>query len=125
MDIKDFETELKRLLKDTEVKKAWLEYLSKFPHQREFFRLADQYKNQVPIIDGKRHGKDVNLFKLFLEQCFNLLRPQGQCGLVIPSGIYTDLGAKQLRELLFNQSRITGLFGFENRKAIFEGVDSF
>lgn len=124
MDIKDFETELNKLLKDSEIKRAWVEYLSKFPHQREFFRFADQYENQVPIIDGKRHGKDVNLFKLFLEQCFNLLRPGGQCGLVIPSGIYTDLGAKQLREMLFNQCCITGLFGFENRKAIFEGVDS-
>lgn len=124
MDIKDFEAELNKLLKDNEIKKAWVEYLSKFPHQREFFRFADQYKNQVPIIDGKRHGKDVNLFKLFLEQCFNLLRPGGQCGLVIPSGIYTDLGAKQLRQMLFNQCCLTGLFGFENRKAIFEGVDS-
>ena len=43
---------------------------------------------------------------------------------MIPSGIYTDLGAKQLREMLFEYSKITGLFGFENRKTIFEGVDS-
>jgi len=60
--------------------------------------------------------------KLFTEQCFNLLRDGGQCGIVIPSGIYTDLGAKQLREMLFEETRITGLFGFENRKEIFEGV---
>jgi hypothetical protein len=43
---------------------------------------------------------------------------------VIPSGIYTDLGTKQLREMLFSETEITGLFCFENRKAIFEGVDS-
>jgi hypothetical protein len=41
---------------------------------------------------------------------------------VIPSGIYTDLGAKGLRDLLFGHTRIEGLFGFENRKNIFEGV---
>lgn len=41
---------------------------------------------------------------------------------MIPSGIYTDLGTKQLREMLFHQTRVTGLFGFENRKEIFEGV---
>ncbi|WP_193199722.1 hypothetical protein [Nostoc sp. MG11] len=40
---------------------------------------------------------------------FNLLRPGGECGIVIPSGIYTDLGTKQLREMLFNQTKITGL----------------
>lgn len=52
------------------------------------------------------------------------MRPNGECGIVIPSGIYTDLGAKQLREMLFNQTNITGLFCFENRKTIFEEVDS-
>lgn len=122
MDIKDFKKELNTLLKDENIEKAWLEYQSRYPHQREYFRFAQQYQNQVPVIDGRRHGKDVNLFKLFTEQCFNLLRDGGQCGIVIPSGIYTDLGAKQLREMLFEHTRITGLFGFENRKEIFEGV---
>src|SRR5262249_23271788 len=56
------------------------------------------------------------------EQCYNLLCEGGQCGIVIPSGVYTDLGAKQLRELLFGHTAITGLFCFENRKEIFEGV---
>jgi Eco57I restriction-modification methylase len=122
MGIKQFDLELKRLLTNARTKKAWLDYHSRFNHLRHFFRVADQYKNQVPIIDGKRHGKDVNLFKLFLEQCFNLLRDGGECGIVIPSGIYTDLGAKQLRELLFSSTEVTGLFCFENRKEIFEGV---
>ena len=122
MDIKEFEEELQRLLLDKDIKTAWLDYHSRFNHQRSYFRFAPQYKNQVPIIDGKRHGKDVNLFKLFLEQSTHLLRPGGQCGIVIPSGIYTDLGAKQLREMLFTTAEITGLFCFENRKEVFEGV---
>ncbi|MEK6792069.1 MAG: ATP-binding protein, partial [Deltaproteobacteria bacterium] len=33
-----------------------------------------------------------------------------------------DLGTKQLREMLFTQTEVTGLFCFENRKEIFEGV---
>src|SRR5207248_2806509 len=33
-----------------------------------------------------------------------------------------DLGAKQLREVLYEQTEIGGLFGFENRKEVFEGV---
>ena len=124
MDIKEFEVELERLLTDTEIQKAWLKYQSDYNHQREYFRFAEQYKNQVPIINGKRHGKDVNFYKLFLEQCFNLLRPDSECGIVIPSGIYTDLGAKKLRQMLFNQTKVTALFCFENRKGIFEAVDS-
>src|SRR5262249_29992660 len=31
-------------------------------------------------------------------------------------------GTKQLREMLFSETCITGLFGFENRKVIFENV---
>jgi hypothetical protein len=76
------------------------------------------------VVNGRKQGTDINLYKLFVEQCVNLLSEHGECGLVIPSGIYTDLGTKQLREMLFSQTNITGLFCFENRKAIFEGVDS-
>ncbi len=63
------------------------------------------------MVNGRKAGSDINLYKLFTEQCFNLLRPGGECGIVIPSGIYTDLGTKQLREMLFGQTRISGLFG--------------
>jgi hypothetical protein len=122
MDIKDFEAELKRLLRDPEIVRSWIEYLSLYNHQRSYFRTAPEYENQIPIIDGKRHGKDVNLYKLFLERCARLLRDGGECGIVVPSGIYTDLGAKRLREMLFESTEITGLFGFENRKEVFEGV---
>ena len=55
---------------------------------------------------GKKTGSDINLYKLFTEQCANLLREGGDCGIVIPSGIYTDLGAKGLRDLLFDLSLI-------------------
>ncbi|MFM7714200.1 MAG: Eco57I restriction-modification methylase domain-containing protein, partial [Microcystis sp.] len=89
-----------------------------------YFRSSEQYKNQISIVNGKKQGTDINLYKLFVEQCFNLLHPQGECGIVVPSGIYTDLGTKQLREMLFSQTNVTGLFCFENRKTIFEGVDS-
>jgi hypothetical protein len=124
MDIKSFEKEQKKLLQDPEISQAWCEYQSKFPHVSSYFRSAEQYINQISIVNGKKAGTDINLYKLFLETCFNLLRPHGECGIVIPSGIYTDLGTKQLREMLFNQTKVTGLFCFENRKAIFEGVDS-
>lgn len=122
MTIKEFEKEQGRLLKNPEIRAAWLEYLSRFPHMSGYFRAASQFACQTAIVNGKKTGSDINLYKLFLEQCFNLLRGGGQCGIVIPSGIYTDLGAKGLRDLLFERTKITGLFCFENRKEIFEGV---
>jgi type I restriction-modification system DNA methylase subunit len=122
MDIKAFETHQADLLKDPEIASAWLDYQSRYPYVSAYYRAAEQYKNQISIVNGKKAGTDINLYKLFVEQCYNLLKEGGQCGIVIPSGIYTDLGAKQLREMLFKHTEVTGLFGFENRKEIFEGV---
>lgn len=124
MTIKEFEEEKSKLLKDPAVLKVWLEYSSSFPHVSSFFRSSSQYANQISIVDGKKQGTDINMYKLFTEQCFNLLRQGGYCGIVVPSGIYTDLGTKQLRQMLFDKTQITGLFCFENRKGIFENVDS-
>jgi hypothetical protein len=124
MTIKAFEKEKAKLLRDSEILEAWLAYQSRFPHLSKYFRLSLQYPHQIAVVNGKKTGSDINLYKLFLEQCFNLLRTDGQCGIVIPSGIYTDLGATGLRHLLFNETQMTGLFGFENRQKIFEGVDS-
>jgi len=124
MTIKAFEKEKTKLLQDSETLDAWLAYQSRFPHLSKYFRASEQYPHQIAVVNGKKTGSDTNLYKLFLEQCFNLLRTGGQCGIVIPSGVYTDLGTTGLRHLLFNENQMTGLFCFENRKKIFEGVDS-
>ena len=122
MTIKDFEKERATLLQQPAVQSAWLDYESRFPHMSQWFRAAPEYRFQSAVVGGKKTGSDINLYKLFVERCFHLARPGGHCGIVIPSGIYTDLGAKGLRDLLFGQTRIEGLFCFENRKEIFEGV---
>jgi type I restriction-modification system DNA methylase subunit len=124
LDIKDWEKERHNLLKYPDIKDAWLNYCSSYPHVSAYFKKAEQYQNQRSEINGKSVARKINLYFLFLEQCFNLLRSGGECGIVLPSGIYTDLGTKQLREMLFNQTKVTGLFCFENRKTIFEEVDS-
>jgi hypothetical protein len=124
LDIKSWNKQRDKLLENPEIQKAWLEYCSGYPHVSAYFKKSEQYRNQNSVINGKSASRKINLYCLFTEQCFNLLHPQGECGMVIPSGIYTDLGTKQLREMLFSQTKVTGLFCFENRKTIFEGVDS-
>ncbi|MBK8038481.1 MAG: Eco57I restriction-modification methylase domain-containing protein [Verrucomicrobiaceae bacterium] len=125
MRLEDFEEAKADLIKKSpELRDEWLAYLSGFPHVNLWFRNAPQYINQTAIINGRKATTDLNLYKLFTEQTRHLLRQDGYCGIVIPSGIYTDLGATQLRRMLFESTRITGLFCFENRRKIFEGVDS-
>lgn len=121
--IEDWKKQRVELMNSPIIRDAWLEYAGGYPFASAFFKSAPQYENQISLINGRNAGSKINLYSYFTEQCFNLLRDGGQCGIVIPSGIYTDLGAKQLREMLFSKTRVTGLFGFENRKSIFEGVD--
>ncbi|MBO9562228.1 MAG: Eco57I restriction-modification methylase domain-containing protein, partial [Niastella sp.] len=120
--IKEFEKEKIELLKGKGIKKLYLEYLSNYSHQSQYFRSSPQFKNQISIVNGKKAGSDINLYKLFVEQCYNLLKKKGYCGIVIPSGIYTDLGTKQLRELLLNESELMNLISLSNERNLFEGV---
>ena len=62
---------------------------------------------------------DFNTYKLFAEQCHALCREQGRIGLVVPSGFYSDHGAGRLRELFLRECRLEWIFGFENRRRIF------
>jgi hypothetical protein len=123
MDIKAFEKKQKELLQDPEIAKAWADYQSQFPYVNAYFRSTEQFKNQISRVNGRKAGTDTNLYKLFLELCFNLLKPSGYCGIIIPTGFYTDLGAKQLREMVFSEGQLDSLIGLSNEKFIFEGVD--
>jgi hypothetical protein len=122
MDIKQFEKERSRLLKTKEVRDAWLAYESRFPHLSAYFRSAPDYVFQSAVIGGKRTGTDINLYKLFVERCFALLRNGGHCGIVVPSSLYKDLGASGLRTMLFDNCRIDSLISLSNEKFIFEEV---
>jgi hypothetical protein len=122
MTIKEFEKEQSKLLQDKAVREAWLEYESCFPHMSAYFRSAPEYSFQSAIVGGKKTGSDVNLYKLFVERCFALLRDGGHCGIVIPSSLYKDMGATGLRHMLFEHTRIDSLVSLSNEKFIFEGV---
>ena len=104
------------------IQQAWLDYRSKFAHLKRYFKTAPQYRNQKSVMNGRNVSGKNDLYKVFCEQCFNLLREGGACGMVIPSGFYTDLRSKQIRELLFSATVLNGLFAFENRDRIFDGV---
>ena len=122
MTIKEFEKEQSKLLRNPDVRTAWLAYESRFPHLSQWFRAAPEFKHQSAVVSGKKTGSDVNLYKLFIERSFHLLRPGGHCGIVIPGSIYTDLGATGLRKMLFDQAQTEALVSLSNEKYIFEGV---
>jgi hypothetical protein len=108
--IEDWNKQFKQFMRDASLRKAWLQYVSSFPHVSGYYRKKFHF-------DGK-----INLNLLFLEQSFNLLRSGGLCGIIIPSGIYTDLGAKQLRLMMFDATEVSSLLGLSNERFLFENV---
>jgi hypothetical protein len=92
-------------------------------YQSAIWRVLPHYEYQDTIVHGKVRRTHVYLYKLFLEQSYNLLRDGGYCGIIVPHGICTDASSQRLRELLFSKTSIIGLFSFENSKKIFEGLD--
>lgn len=90
--------------------------------QRDYFKKSKVYRYQTADTDAPQNVIDINLYKLFLEKYYSILKVGGYAGIVIPSGFYTDLGSKGLRQLIFNKTKILSLFGFENRKGIFEEI---
>jgi hypothetical protein len=60
MDIKAFEKHQKELLMDDEIAAKWTAYQSQFPYVSSYFRSAEQFKNQISVVNGKKAGTDIN-----------------------------------------------------------------
>ena len=65
---------------------------------------------------------DINTYKLFLEQSHALLRRGGRLGMLVPSGIYSDLGSRDLRALFLERCQWDWLYAFQNERFVFENV---
>ena len=79
--------------------------------QRRFADPAHPFRHQG--------SADLNLYKLFLEAGYALLKFGGRLGFVVPSGLYSDNGTGPLRRLFLEHCRWEWLFGIENRDRVF------
>ncbi|MEO9294652.1 MAG: hypothetical protein ABI347_03530 [Nitrososphaera sp.] len=102
-----------KLLKDKAIAIEFQEYMERIKDRIDFYKLSEQYV--------KRGGGDTDLWKLFLERSFSLLASEGMLSLVLPSGIVTNEGAKELRKELLER-KIQCLYEFENKNGIFADV---
>ena len=73
---------------------------------------------QFPLLSSGR----INLYSLFVERATRLLEPNGIVGLLTPSGIYADKTAATFFQAVTAQSRVAGIYDFENRKVFFKDV---
>jgi hypothetical protein len=72
---------------------------------------------------------DINIYALFVERAQALIKPDGIAGLLVPSGIASDLGASAFFRKVATSGRVHCLYDFENRRGdgrapFFPDVDS-
>ncbi|MHB8757743.1 MAG: Eco57I restriction-modification methylase domain-containing protein, partial [Bacillota bacterium] len=87
------------LMADPEVARAWA------AEQSRVAALAAHVRGRGPFRHQGASG-DFNTYKLFLERAIELCRPGGRVGLILPSGFHTDLGARDLRRLAFEENTV-------------------
>jgi Alw26I/Eco31I/Esp3I family type II restriction m6 adenine DNA methyltransferase len=104
---------MQKLLKDQEVNKAYEGYKKEIESRVDFYKKSGLYV--------MRGSGDTNLWKLFTERALQLTSKNGGLSILLPSGIVTDEGAKQLREELLKH-RIRAMYEFENKLGIFPDV---
>lgn len=101
--------------REEKIRKEWDEYVLRIGVTSFFVRNSGFYPHQ--------YRGDINLYKLFLERFFWVIRDGGWMSIIVPSGLYTDEGCKELRRMFLERSRIRFLIGIENREKIFPAID--
>ena len=68
---------------------------------------------------------DVNIYSLFVERAFALLKPDGAVGLLVPSGVASDKTSAEFFKAVATEGRLRALYDFENRRTRFEATPFF
>lgn len=95
---------------------AYLEALRHADGQSHFMRNSGRF----PLC-GRG---DINLYTVFAETACSLLNDQGRMGIIVPSGIASDDTTKFFFQDLVDRKSLVSIFDFENRKKLFQDVDS-
>jgi hypothetical protein len=65
---------------------------------------------------------DINTYKMFLETAHALCRTGGRLGFIVPSGVYTDKGSTELRNLFINRCKWNWIWSFINWNKLFPSI---
>ena len=65
---------------------------------------------------------DMNLYSLFIERAMALAKPDSMVGLLVPSGIASDMTAAPFFRSISTEGRLKVFYDFENKKVFFPDV---
>jgi hypothetical protein len=112
---------LSRGKQEKELARTWSEHRRKrdTPDAQHTNRLSHADPNHPYRLQG---SADLNSYKMFAEVFWILMGLDGRLGVILPTGIYSDFGTKDLRETLLFQGRIEFLYAFQNEKRVFSSA---
>ena len=95
----------------------WAQYQIATERVQQASRMAKSERIYSRLNSGK-----LNLFKLFVERAHMLVKPNGMVGLLVPSGIASDLSSAPFFRALATGGHLKALYDFENKKIFFPDV---
>ena len=111
----------KRKIKALEKRDAplWRDYLEAREAAETAARVARDCGQYPQLARG-----DLNIYSLFVERARRLVQAKGIVGLLVPSGIASDLSASDFFKAVATGGHLRALYDFENKKVFFPDVDS-
>ena len=111
-----------------DLEQRWSRHQARFAALSRWIRRAtDHPEGNGPSGTGQpfrlQGSGDLNSYKLFVELALFLTAAGGRCGLIVPSGLYTDKGTMALRQHLLDRCGWTHLYVFQNERFVFREVD--
>ena len=86
--------------------------------EKEYDRMLARFARGSGFYTARSRGHP-NRFQLFVERAFHLTKRRGRIGLVVPWGLFNDMGCTGLRRLLFGRADTDTIVGFDNARAVF------
>ncbi len=95
----------------------------------DYLAARDQAEKMASVARGGGEypllsGGDINLYALFVERAHALIKPTGMVGLLVPSGLVSDLTASRYFRTVSTSGRLAAIFDFENKKVFFPDIDT-
>ncbi|RLG29485.1 hypothetical protein DRN98_08340, partial [Methanosarcinales archaeon] len=84
--------------------------------KKEKYFLSDVYSNLYNYQVG-----NLNLYKLFLERAYNILKTNGYFSMIFPSSFLGENDSKELRKLFFEECKVDKMLEFPEKTRVFEG----
>lgn len=97
---------------------AWRQE-ARFLHQLSYYAKPEAGRFQWYAPEGNLRKGDSNVFRLFVERAYKLLRTGGRMAQVLPDSFYVSSPATGLRQQLLTDGQLHCCFAFENKYKIF------